>query len=127
MDRSKTKIAIVGGGKSHKAIGTTDPTERRTLILDLPGVAGMAALKELRELGFDVTLFERRRDVGGVWSWSDDLGMTTALKQTHVCNSKWAVSKAPILASFFLFFLLAFFLFFFFQLSYTNVCGNSCL
>ncbi|RDW74791.1 dimethylaniline monooxygenase [N-oxide-forming] 5 [Coleophoma cylindrospora] len=75
MDRSKTKIAIVGGGP-----------------------AGMTALKELRELGFDVTLFERRNNVGGIWAWSEDRSITTALKQTQVCNNKYgmALSEFPM-------------------------------
>jgi len=51
----------------------------------------MAALKELRELGFNVMLFERRSEVGGVWNWTDDRSMTTALKETRLCNSKFGV------------------------------------
>jgi dimethylaniline monooxygenase (N-oxide forming) len=61
----------------------------------LSGPAGMAALKELRELGFDATIFERRKDVGGIWTWTDDLAITTALKETHLCNSKYGVGKTP--------------------------------
>jgi dimethylaniline monooxygenase (N-oxide forming) len=59
------------------------------LILLLPGPGGLAALKELRHVGFDVTLFERRSDVGGIWTWSEDRFMTTALKETRLCNSKY--------------------------------------
>jgi dimethylaniline monooxygenase (N-oxide forming) len=51
----------------------------------------MAALKELRELGFNVTLFERRNDVGGIWTWTEDRSMTTALKETQLCNIKYGV------------------------------------
>jgi dimethylaniline monooxygenase (N-oxide forming) len=54
----------------------------------------MAALKELRELGFNVTLFERRNDVGGIWTWTEDRSMTTALKETQLCNSKYGVRRA---------------------------------
>ena len=61
------------------------------------GPAGMAALKELREVGFDVTLFERRDDVGGVWSWSENRSITTALKETRLCNSKYAVRRTSSL------------------------------
>lgn len=53
----------------------------------------MTALKELREVGFDVTLFEKRPDVGGIWTWTEDRSTTTALRQTQLCNSKWMVSK----------------------------------
>ncbi len=53
----------------------------------------MVALKELRELGFNVTLFERRSEVGGIWAWTDDRSMTTALKETFLCNSKYGVRE----------------------------------
>lgn len=56
------------------------------------GPAGMVALKESRDLGFDVTVFEKRNDVGGVWAWSKDEGATTALKETKLCNNKYSVS-----------------------------------
>ncbi|KAH8660304.1 flavin monooxygenase-like protein [Xylariales sp. PMI_506] len=69
MDTSKIKVAVVGGGP-----------------------AGMAALKELRGAGFDVTLFERRDDIGGIWTWTPDRTVTTALKETRVCNNKFLVS-----------------------------------
>lgn len=54
----------------------------------------MAALKELRGLGFQVTLFERRSDVGGIWTWSEDRSMTTALKETRLCNSKYTLTMS---------------------------------
>jgi dimethylaniline monooxygenase (N-oxide forming) len=37
-------------------------------------------LKQLLEDGFDVTLFERRDKVGGLWAYDADHGWTTALK-----------------------------------------------
>ena len=55
------------------------------------GPGGLTALKELRELGADVTLFERRRDVGGLWSWTEDTSITAALRETQICNSKFYV------------------------------------
>jgi dimethylaniline monooxygenase (N-oxide forming) len=36
-------------------------------------------LKTLREDGFDAVAFERRSRVGGLWSYTDDKGMTSAL------------------------------------------------
>ena len=56
----------------------------------------MVALKELRELGFNVTLFERRNDVGGIWTWTSDRSITTALKETKLCNSKYGVRSHPL-------------------------------
>ena len=63
------------------------------------GPGGLAALKELRDVGFDVTLFERRADVGGIWAWTEDRSMTTALRQTRLCNSKWTVRGPQLVAA----------------------------
>ncbi|KAF2438196.1 FAD/NAD(P)-binding domain-containing protein [Karstenula rhodostoma CBS 690.94] len=68
MSFGDTKIAIVGAGP-----------------------AGIAALKEFRDLGFDVTVFEKRSNVGGVWAWTEDAGSTTALKETKLCNNKYSL------------------------------------
>ncbi|KPI37132.1 Dimethylaniline monooxygenase [N-oxide-forming] 5 [Cyphellophora attinorum] len=75
MALTGSKIAIVGAG---------------------PG--GLTALKELREVGADVTLFERRHDVGGLWCWTEDTSVTTALRETQICNSKYymALSDFPM-------------------------------
>lgn len=56
----------------------------------------MVALKEFRDLGFDVTAFEQKSDVGGVWAWSEDAGSTTALRETKLCNNKYSVSSWTI-------------------------------
>jgi monoamine oxidase len=64
-----------------KAVGMTMRT----------GCAGMTALKEFRDLGFDVTVFEKRSDVGGVWTWTADADSTTALRETKLCNNKYSV------------------------------------
>ncbi|KAF3035337.1 hypothetical protein E8E12_006453 [Didymella heteroderae] len=74
MDHSEIKIAIVGAGP-----------------------AGMVALKEFRDSGFDVTVFEKRGDVGGVWTWSEDAGSTTALKETKLCNNKFSLTLGDFL------------------------------
>ncbi|KAI0378666.1 FAD/NAD(P)-binding domain-containing protein [Hypomontagnella monticulosa] len=49
------------------------------------GPAGLAALKSLREEGFDAVGFERRDTVGGLWSYSDNPAFTSALNETF-CN-----------------------------------------
>jgi dimethylaniline monooxygenase (N-oxide forming) len=43
------------------------------------GPTGLAALKNLREEGFSVTVFEKRGCVGGIWAYTDDVDTTTAL------------------------------------------------
>ncbi|KAH8901142.1 FAD/NAD(P)-binding domain-containing protein [Thozetella sp. PMI_491] len=75
MTAAKGTVAVVGGG-----------------------AAGITALKELREAGFDVTLFERRSDVGGIWTMSEDTATTGALKDTRLCNTKFQclLSDLPV-------------------------------
>ncbi|OLN97876.1 Dimethylaniline monooxygenase [N-oxide-forming] 5 [Colletotrichum chlorophyti] len=53
------------------------------------GSTGLSMLKTLREDGFNVTLFERRNRVGGLWSYTDDKTMTTALPSTKANISKY--------------------------------------
>ncbi|KAF6825918.1 dimethylaniline monooxygenase 2 [Colletotrichum plurivorum] len=53
------------------------------------GATGISMLKTLREDGFEATLFERRSRVGGLWSYTDDKTMTTALPTTKAIISKY--------------------------------------
>lgn len=46
-------------------------------------------LKTLREDGFQVTCYERRKQVGGLWAYTDDLTMTSALPSTRALISKY--------------------------------------
>ncbi|KAI0868985.1 FAD/NAD(P)-binding domain-containing protein [Hypoxylon argillaceum] len=55
------------------------------------GPAGLTALKSLREEGFSVVAFERRSEIGGLWSFSNDTKYTSVLKET-VCNISKFVS-----------------------------------
>ena len=57
------------------------------------GPAGLVALKNLREQGFDACIFERRSSVGGLWSYSENPEYTTALDDTTVNVSKFVVSN----------------------------------
>ena len=47
-------------------------------------------LKTLREDGFKVTCYERRQRVSGLWAYTDDLSMTSALPSTRALISKYA-------------------------------------
>jgi dimethylaniline monooxygenase (N-oxide forming) len=44
------------------------------------GTCGLSTLKTLREDGYKVTGFERRERVGGLWAYTDNTSMTSALK-----------------------------------------------
>jgi dimethylaniline monooxygenase (N-oxide forming) len=48
------------------------------------GAAGLAALKNLKEEGFEVTGFERNAYIGGLWKYSED--DKTSILATTVVN-----------------------------------------
>ncbi|KAJ3945521.1 hypothetical protein N0V92_013463 [Colletotrichum tropicale] len=62
---------------------------RGTVAVIGAGPGGLSALKELREVGFDGTLFEKRSDVGGLWTFSDDPSVTSAMAWTKSQISKF--------------------------------------
>jgi dimethylaniline monooxygenase (N-oxide forming) len=49
---------------------------------DIPsgGIAGLAALKNLREIGFDAVGFEQDDHVGGLWAWNARPDRTSVLR-----------------------------------------------
>lgn len=61
------------------------------------GPLGLMALKNLKEDGFDVTLYETRAWVGGLWKYSDDSSLSTA-RNTIFNSSKYrsAISDFPV-------------------------------
>ncbi|KAH7369630.1 flavin monooxygenase-like protein [Rhexocercosporidium sp. MPI-PUGE-AT-0058] len=56
------------------------------------GPAGLAVLKNLKEEGFNVTVYEKRDSVGGVWSYSEDPQTTSTLPATISNVSKFGNS-----------------------------------
>jgi dimethylaniline monooxygenase (N-oxide forming) len=48
------------------------------------GAAGLVALKNLKEEGFDVTGYERNAYIGGLWRYSE--GSQTSVLNTTVVN-----------------------------------------
>ncbi|GGK26450.1 monooxygenase [Pilimelia terevasa] len=50
------------------------------------GAAGLAAVKNLREHGFEVDCYERETDVGGLWNWRHERSPVTAA--THLITSR---------------------------------------
>src|SRR4029450_14144021 len=54
------------------------------------GSSGLAALKGLREQGLDVEAFERGSEVGGLWRYENDNGLSAAYAslRTNVSRSR---------------------------------------
>ncbi|KAK9419667.1 hypothetical protein SUNI508_07153 [Seiridium unicorne] len=64
-------------------------TSSATVAVIGAGPTGLSMLKTLREDGFKVTCFERRKQVGGLWAYTDDKSMTSALRSTVANISKY--------------------------------------
>ncbi|KAH4044842.1 hypothetical protein HBH92_170680 [Parastagonospora nodorum] len=67
---------------------STSKMARQTAAVIGAGTCGLSTLKTLREDGFRVTGFERRERVGGLWAYTDDPSMTSALQTTKALISK---------------------------------------
>lgn len=78
-------VAVIGAGESACiALAKSFDTD-----LKWPGSSGLSMLKTLREDGFKVTCYERRSRVGGLWAYTDDKSMTTALPSEHTRSTTY--------------------------------------
>lgn len=65
-----------------------DLRERRYAVIGA-GVAGLCAAKHLIEAGFeDVTIFEIGTQIGGIWCYENDNGMSSAYQTLHINTAK---------------------------------------
>lgn len=55
------------------------------------GAAGLCAAKHLKEKGFDVTIFELGSQIGGLWVYDNDNGLSPTYASLH-CNSEARVT-----------------------------------
>ncbi len=53
------------------------------------GPSGIAAIKNLRDAGLDVTAYDLQSDVGGNWRFSEDVGHSSVFATTHIISSKF--------------------------------------
>ncbi|MCM4081578.1 flavin-containing monooxygenase [Paractinoplanes hotanensis] len=66
---------------------TPDIADRRDAVCVIgAGASGLAAIKNLREAGFEVDCYERETSVGGAWNWRHDRSPVYA--GTHVITSR---------------------------------------
>jgi hypothetical protein len=74
-------VAVIGAGRPFvwHAIRTS---RLKSYWLCSIGPCGLSMLKTLREDGFKVTCYERRKQVGGLWAYTEDTAMTSALPST---------------------------------------------
>ncbi|WP_462322346.1 flavin-containing monooxygenase [Halochromatium sp.] len=60
------------------------------------GWAGLYAAKYAREAGLEVTLLERRADLGGVWNYSDDPATITVMRNTVSSSSRHVTEASDL-------------------------------
>lgn len=52
------------------------------------GSSGVAVAKALKERGLDITVFEAGSDIGGMWRYENDNGMSSAYRSLHIDTSR---------------------------------------
>jgi cation diffusion facilitator CzcD-associated flavoprotein CzcO len=66
----------------------TDPRSKRIAILGA-GAAGLCAAKFLLQNGFrDITLYEIGSEIGGMWCYENDNGLSSAYRTLHINTSR---------------------------------------
>jgi cation diffusion facilitator CzcD-associated flavoprotein CzcO len=63
--------------------------QSKTALVVGGGACGLVAAKELIEVGFDVTVIEKRDEIGGLWNFSSS--------ETSVCSETYATSSKDYL------------------------------
>lgn len=63
------------------------PTTKRMAVIGA-GACGLATTKYMVEAGFDVTLFEKGTQIGGLWCYQNDSGTSAAYKTLHINTAK---------------------------------------
>jgi cation diffusion facilitator CzcD-associated flavoprotein CzcO len=57
------------------------------------------ALKNLREEGFDATIFEKRPAIGGIWQYTEERDETSVLQSKRIHRSYGRLCKAKRIAT----------------------------
>jgi cation diffusion facilitator CzcD-associated flavoprotein CzcO len=63
------------------------------------GPQGLAALKNLREEGFNATILEKRPTIGGIWQYTEERGETSVLQSKGIHCSYCRLCKAKRIAT----------------------------
>jgi Flavin-binding monooxygenase-like len=58
------------------------------------GPSGLAAAKNFKDAGFEVTVFEAGSGIGGNWRFSEDEGHSSVFETTHIISSKFTSQYA---------------------------------
>ena len=67
-------------------VSTMKPTKKIAVIG--AGACGICAAKTMLQSGFDVTVFEMGSQIGGMWCYNNDNGLSSAYRTLHINTSK---------------------------------------
>ena len=73
-------VAVIGAGRLRTRYLTQIGIQADLSLYLLSGPQGLVTLKNLREEGFDATIFEGRSSIGGVWQYTEEPGKTSVLQ-----------------------------------------------
>ncbi|KAI0484760.1 hypothetical protein GGR56DRAFT_41385 [Xylariaceae sp. FL0804] len=77
--------------RNHAHRGEDEPNSKPWQSL-VPAHAACQCSRHSAKMDLKVTLYERRTQVGGLWAYTDDTSMTSALKSTRALISKYTCS-----------------------------------
>jgi len=64
------------------------PEPKKRVAVIGAGAAGICAAKYMREAGFEVTVFEIGSQIGGMWCYENDNGLSSAYRTLHINTSR---------------------------------------
>ena len=72
---------------TDQTTASTTPVAKRMAVIGA-GACGLATTKYMVEAGFDVTVFEKGTQIGGLWCFQNDSGTSAAYKTLHINTAK---------------------------------------
>lgn len=87
MTEVQEKLPIVSPSRE-------DNREHASVCIIGAGPSGMVAVKALKDQGVAFDCFEKGSDIGGIWRFNNDNGMSSAYRTLHINSSKWNMQFA---------------------------------
>ena len=82
-----TTQSVYQRGLDRPVAGPHARGEKRVAVIGA-GASGLCAAKYLLEVGFDVTVFELGGQIGGMWCFRNDNGLSSAYRTLHINTSR---------------------------------------